>query len=229
MGKYLSEVALLLQEAAVAMWGTVGGIFLLLYLALTDVASLGITSDTPSSSSHLWSLMEKPVAATPSRAGEAKELPKEEPQHPISMLASVMDATARALPPVTITAVTSTRQHDDPFAGSGGADMNVSGMVQARAEAVAHKNSRPELNDVRVQVLSDRSAESREAKAAGLRQLERRAQSTGYWRQGSSYRSDEFNSKVTLIIKTFERKPCLISYLESIREYYPKMPILIAD
>lgn len=88
---------------------------------------------------------------------------------------------------------------------------------------------RQDMNDTRGEVLSERSAESRARLAAQLRESEKRDKTTGYWRAASTYTKDELYAKVTLIIKTFEREPCLLPYIKSVREFYPGLRILVAD
>ena len=72
-------------------------------------------------------------------------------------------------------------------------------------------------------------AQSRARLAAQLRESEKRDKTTGYWRAASTYTKDELYAKVTLIIKTFEREPCLLPYIKSVREFYPGLRILVAD
>eukprot|EP00300_Choanocystis_sp_HF-7_P010653 c17064_g1_i1.p1 GENE.c17064_g1_i1~~c17064_g1_i1.p1 ORF type:complete len:479 (+),score=84.27 c17064_g1_i1:1339-2775(+) len=64
---------------------------------------------------------------------------------------------------------------------------------------------------------------------ARLKVLEHRSEVTGVRRNASSYSKHEVASKVSIVIKTFERPSCLVHYLQSIRVFYPDIPILIAD
>eukprot|EP00298_Acanthocystis_sp_HF-20_P015387 c21124_g2_i1.p1 GENE.c21124_g2_i1~~c21124_g2_i1.p1 ORF type:complete len:499 (+),score=178.63 c21124_g2_i1:26-1498(+) len=62
-----------------------------------------------------------------------------------------------------------------------------------------------------------------------LQEEENRGLVTGIYRAANYYSAEELSKKVTLVIKTFERPSCLLSYIESIVHTYPTLDIVIAD
>eukprot|EP00299_Pterocystis_sp_00344_P016789 c8420_g1_i1.p1 GENE.c8420_g1_i1~~c8420_g1_i1.p1 ORF type:complete len:515 (-),score=101.18 c8420_g1_i1:371-1915(-) len=61
-----------------------------------------------------------------------------------------------------------------------------------------------------------------------LQERENRSETLGVFRSPLEL-TESLSSKVTIVIKSFERTSCVVSYVRSIRKHYPTIPILLAE